>query len=1144
MPTTLPLLIDGAERQRVAEDLWASWWERGERAAILTGFSGLGKTDKVAIPLLRRAEHEGRPAVRIEVPLAPTDLDAEMRAALAEALEGTDLAARVEAEPSLKAALNLLLREGALVVIDEAQRLLDESGRPVTPLGDKLRALAQTAPGEGALWLVTNRQFDPTWTEPFHQELLQRPSEVDDLVRIVLDACGGGDAAGRFPDDRRLEIVRRLGGNPRVLRLLGTLLRSSPLEALLGPPGDVPEAPADPRLTDQVERALLAKATEGLTDAAKRLLRDLSVVREPASFGLIEAVGEPLDDVREAVWALQDRFLLEHRSNRYDVHPAAREVEALRLQAEPKAWRDAHRLAGAWYARPLHNADCNHLSDAELTRRLSGARYHLGEAEAPDLLATALRRVRGYMERAYGWSFRNSASDEELNAQITLLGAYLAEPGTAGVEFSYAKRLKQRGARDDLETALPHAERATEGQDHSHPWVLWVQLVRETMGPKAAVDVARTAVDRVDPSKNLYTVYQLLGMCLMQLGRPEEAVEVLLRGAERSEESIGGGRLIDEALIFAAAQPSRDLLKQICHWASGQVDVGRQAALADVLLLEHDGEWRGAAATAREARKIYPVYLHLALHEALGWIGAEEPEQAQEALNRFPFPWRRGPGEVSMWIEALVAIKRSQITEAHQLLSLYLDAEVPLTEVEIRAVLLQEWDQGVGTLGEANPALMAPILPASVTGLEQDVRRPQYGPPVLPQHQPDVATPTAVPNGALRVLAVGTEWASGHGGLSTLNRELCRVLSAAGARVACLVAEASETDRQAAEAEGVTLVRPAASPGRSTYEALSDRPDLPDGFEPDVVIGHGRVTGPAAQALVRNFFPTAKRLHVVHMAPDEIEWLKPGREDDAGVRAETRTQIELELGRSADRMVAVGPRLHDRYLRDLSAYDVPHPLRLDPGFDSLSSTDREPPPGAPWSVVVLGRLEDIQIKGLDLAARAVGEAARQRGGTAPELELLVRGAPDGTSDNLRAALREWSRMSQIVVRPYTSDAATLGDDLRRASLLLMPSRAEGFGLVGLEAIAAGTPALISARSGLGQLLGEVLDAEQAARFVVPVVPDDAKDVEVWAREVARVLSDREAAFERAAEVRALLAERRTWATAAEAVLAAVETMRA
>ncbi|MFP3747517.1 hypothetical protein SB816_31125, partial [Achromobacter sp. SIMBA_011] len=69
------------------------------------------------------------------------------------------------------------------------------------------------------------------------------------------------------------------------------------------------------------------------------------------------------------------------------------------------------------------------------------------------------------------------------------------------------------------------------------------------------------------------------------------------------------------------------------------------------------------------------------------------------------------------------------------------------------------------------------------------------------------------------------------------------------------------------------------------------------------------------------------------MAPDEIEWLKGGREDDAGQRAEERTRIELELARNAARVVTIGPRLQGRFLRDLDAEGLPSPVRLDPGFD-------------------------------------------------------------------------------------------------------------------------------------------------------------------------------------------------------------------
>ena len=43
-----------------------------------------------------------------------------------------------------------------------------------------------------------------------------------------------------------------------------------------------------------------------------------------------------------------------------------------------------------------------------------------------------------------------------------------------------------------------------------------------------------------------------------------------------------------------------------------------------------------------------------------------------------------------------------------------------------------------------------------------------------------------------------------------------------------------------------------------------------------------------------------------------------------------------------------------------------------------------------------------------------------------------------------------------------------------SSLVLMPSRVEGFGLAGLEAITSGTPVRISGASGLGMLLEELL----------------------------------------------------------------------
>ncbi len=131
---------------------------------------------------------------------------------------------------------------------------------------------------------------------------------------------------------------------------------------------------------------------------------------------------------------------------------------------------------------------------------------------------------------------------------------------------------------------------------------------------------------------------------------------------------------------------------------------------------------------------------------------------------------------------------------------------------------------------------------------------------------------------------------------------------------------------------------------------------------------------------------------------------------------------------------------------------------------------------------------------------------------------------------------------QIRVREYTDDAERLSEDLRRSSLVLMPSRAEGFGLVGLEAIAAGVPVLVSDRSGLGELLVERLGAPAAASFVVRTSLATANfetDAGEWAQAIEEVLRHRSDAFARAGKLLAELADQLTWEAAVTARPAAV-----
>lgn len=381
-----------------------------------------------------------------------------------------------------------------------------------------------------------------------------------------------------------------------------------------------------------------------------------------------------------------------------------------------------------------------------------------------------------------------------------------------------------------------------------------------------------------------------------------------------------------------------------------------------------------------------------------------------------------------------------------------------------------------------------------------------------------------------------------------MNRRLCIAMVERGAEVFCTVPAASEAEREEAAAYGVRLLLTQRIPGMSERESLMRRPALPGGVTPDAVIGHTRITGPAAEAQVADHFPAAVRIHVVHMEPNRIEWYKANREDDAAERAQRRSEQELTLAAGAHLAVPVGPRLDEWLRRDLPPYGgVAEPHRLDPGFDLLSDPDgrgvpeqRCVPEGVP-QILVMGRMEDAPIKGLDLAGQAVGRALRLSPGQ-PRWELLVRGAPAGQGDRLRRELERWigHENAEVTVHPFDPDFVRIRRDLLRASLVLLPSRAEGFGLAGLEAFAMGTPTLVSGRSGLGMLLRELLQ-ERADPFVLPITDGgESETADRWAHRIAAVLGEREAAFARAAELRALLAERCNWAGAADGLLAAVQ----
>lgn len=369
-----------------------------------------------------------------------------------------------------------------------------------------------------------------------------------------------------------------------------------------------------------------------------------------------------------------------------------------------------------------------------------------------------------------------------------------------------------------------------------------------------------------------------------------------------------------------------------------------------------------------------------------------------------------------------------------------------------------------------------------------------------------------------RILSVASEWFSYHGGLSTFNRSFCAAIASAGHDVRCLVPRATPAELDDANRVGVRLAFPEPVPGLPDEALLCLAVEL--GFDPDIVIGHGHITGSVAAARVKQFHRNARRIHVLHTLPDEIEPFKDRVGEDPSQRAHRKQETETALSISADLAVAVGPRLHRQwstYIGGAKSGVGVH--RLTPGLPDLKPVGAIPQ--AYWCLL-MGRLEDAELKGVDLASAALGIINKDKHFRGQrEVTLVLRGAESGKSQEVRKYVQRHAGAEiPCTIREYTYREEDVRQDIARSSVVLMPSQMEGFGLVGVEALGMGVPILVSQRSGLGELLLELIDADPdldfARKYIVDVGEGGEKDSQRWAEAIRGVLADRERAFKETA----------------------------
>ena len=365
----------------------------------------------------------------------------------------------------------------------------------------------------------------------------------------------------------------------------------------------------------------------------------------------------------------------------------------------------------------------------------------------------------------------------------------------------------------------------------------------------------------------------------------------------------------------------------------------------------------------------------------------------------------------------------------------------------------------------------------------------------------------------IKVTILASEWGSSNGGLSTINRHLAiQLAKCSDVEITFFVPKCSEEDKKEACSHSITIVEARRWAG---YEELEWLAFPPDHLQIDIVIGHGVKLGRQAQIITRSH--KCKWVQVVHTNPEELGMFKCYENPISN--GEEKHDVEVELCEKADFVVGVGPKLSEAfrsYLRGCHKNQTV--LDFTPGvFDEFVSIQQVPDERKPRKILVFGRgdAEDFSLKGYDIAGKAVASL--------PDTHLVFVGAPDGKHEEIAERFLNCDiSASQLKVRSFAKSRESLKRLFCEVDLVLMPSRTEGFGLTGLEALSAGLPVLVSKNSGFGEALSKV---PFGSAFVI-----DSEDPRVWATGIKGIWNkDRQDRLEEAKALRHSYEKKYSWA---------------
>ncbi len=258
-----------------------------------------------------------------------------------------------------------------------------------------------------------------------------------------------------------------------------------------------------------------------------------------------------------------------------------------------------------------------------------------------------------------------------------------------------------------------------------------------------AVTLIKDGIKVIPADKGLSSLYQIQSKMYCQAGNVDEAIASLRKGADQCSAHQTGHKLSEDAIYLCAAANATQTLAEILSEAGASP----QAALGAVVQYQTRGDWHAAADTASAARREFPYYFPLAVMEAFSHLSTGDAEAALRALTDFP-GFTPEPNRSSSWLVTFAHLRRGACAEAATALETYLGRPVDESRELNETFLLRLWDQQETAPGSDSLCFCFPIMPSSLTGLGNTVRRVPYSKPVLPPPDANIEIVTATAPGA------------------------------------------------------------------------------------------------------------------------------------------------------------------------------------------------------------------------------------------------------------------------------------------------------------------------------------------------------------------------------------------------------------